>query len=108
MTGVGIVEFYGNKNWALPMQSAANKVTIDWAIRPDGSRGWHRAVSGDRGSVLRTEKCHGALPPHSSSSRMPVSNASTQGFEELLRRIADEKINVSTALIGANSRTVLT
>lgn len=97
---VGIVEFYGNKHWALPLQSAANKITIDRAI------GRMQAVGG---TVLypAIEEAYYGLKNMATRYKhiIIVTDAGIEDsdYESLIRRIARDNINVSTVLVGAQA-----
>jgi Mg-chelatase subunit ChlD len=97
---VGIVEFYGNKHWALPLQSAANKVTIDRAI------GRMQAIGG---TVLypAIEEAYYGLKNMATRYKhiLIVTDAGIEDsdYESLVRRIARDNINVSTVLVGAQA-----
>ncbi|MEJ1962755.1 MAG: VWA domain-containing protein [Gammaproteobacteria bacterium] len=94
---IGIVEFYGNKQWALPMQSAANKISIDRAVgrmQPGG------------GTVLlpAIEEAFYGLKDIKTRYRhiliITDGGIESADFESLIQRIALEHINVSTVLVG--------
>lgn len=95
---VGIVEFYGNKHWALPLQSAANKITIDRAI------GRMQAIGG---TVLypAIEEAYYGLKNMATRYKhiLIITDAGVEDtdYESLVRRIAKDRINLSTALVGA-------
>ncbi len=97
---VGIVEFYGNKHWALPLQSAANKVTIDRAI------GRMQAIGG---TVLypAIEEAYYGLKNMATRYKhiIIVTDAGIEDsdYESLIRRISHDNINVSTVLVGAQA-----
>ena len=94
---VGIVEFYGTKQWAAPIQSAANSIDLQRAINRLGASG---------GTVLfpAIEECYYALKNVQTRYKhvLVVTDAGveTGPYESLLRKMADEGIAVSTVLVG--------
>lgn len=94
---IGMIEFYGNKNWALPMQSAANKIAIDRAIG---------RLQASGGTVLYpgVEEAYYGLKNVNTRYKhiLIVTDAGIEeaNFEGLTRLIARDKINVSTVLVG--------
>ncbi|MBM3750516.1 MAG: VWA domain-containing protein [Acidimicrobiia bacterium] len=101
---VGIVEFYGNKHWAVPLQSAANKITIDRAI------GRIQAIGG---TVLRPgleEAYYGLKNVDTRYKHILVitdAGVETADYEVLLRQITNDGINLSTVLVGAQAHNQL-
>ncbi len=101
---VGIVEFYGNKHWAVPLQSAANKITIDRAI------GRMQAIGG---TVLRPgleEAYYGLKNVDTRYKHILVitdAGVETADYESLLRQITRDGINLSTVLVGAQAHNQL-
>ncbi len=94
---VGIVEFYGTKQWAAPIQSAANSIDLQRAINRLGASG---------GTVLfpAIEECYSALTNVQTRSKhgLDVTDAGveTGPYESLLRKMSDEGIAISTVLVG--------
>lgn len=94
---VGIVEFYGTKQWAAPIQSAANSIDLQRAINRLGASG---------GTVLfpAIEECYYALKNVQTRYKhvLVVTDAGveTGPYESLLRKMSDEGIAVSTVLVG--------
>ncbi|MEL1263051.1 VWA domain-containing protein [Pseudoxanthomonas putridarboris] len=94
---VGIVEFYGNKQWALPLQSAADKISIDRALG--------RMQAGG-GTVLLPAIEEALYALKNAKTRFKHILVITDGgiesadFEALLQRIVQAKIAVSTVLVG--------
>jgi len=94
---VGIVEFYGTKQWAAPIQSAANSIDLQRAINRLGASG---------GTVLfpAIEECYYALKNVQTRYKhvLLVTDAGveTGPYESLLRKMSDEGIAVSTVLVG--------
>jgi Ca-activated chloride channel homolog len=97
---VGIVEFYGNKHWALPLQSAANKITIDRAV------GRMQAVGG---TVLLpgVEEAYYGLKNVQTRYKhiLIITDAGIEDadFEAMLRLVTKDGVNVSTVLVGAQA-----
>lgn len=94
---VGIVEFYGAKRWAIPMQPAANKIEIDRAIgrlQPTGGTillpGIEEAYYGLKN--IQTRYKHILI----------ITDAGVENveYETMVRRIVKDGINVSTVLVG--------
>lgn len=94
---VGIVEFYGTKQWAAPVQSAANSIDIQRALNRLGAAG---------GTVLfpAVEESYYALKNVQTRYKhvLIVTDAGveTGPYEALLRKMADDGIAVSTVLVG--------
>ncbi|MFN3239998.1 MAG: VWA domain-containing protein [Planctomycetota bacterium] len=94
---VGIVEFYGTKQWAAPIQSAANSIDLQRAINRLGASG---------GTVLfpAIEECYYALKNVQTRYKhvLVITDAGveTGPYENLLRKMADEGIATSTVLVG--------
>lgn len=103
---IGIVEFYGNKHWALPLQSAANKSSVDRAIGRMQATG---------GTVLypALEEAYYGLKNVTTRFKHIVlltdAGVEDADYEGLVRRIARDSINVSTVLVGgqAHSKSLL-
>ena len=94
---VGIVEFYGAKRWAAPLQSAANAIDIQRAMnRLDAGGGTilfpalEEAYYGLRNAQTRYK--HVLL--------LTDAGVETGPYEQLLRRMARDGICVSTVLVG--------
>lgn len=94
---VGIVEFYGTKHWAAPLQSAANAIEIQRALnRLDAGGGTilypavQEAYYGLRNVQTRYKHV------------MILTDAGVESgpYEKLLRRMARDGIRVSTVLVG--------
>ena len=94
---IGIVEFYGNKRWALPLQSAANKISIDRAVgrmQPSGGTVLHPAIE---------EAFYGLKDIKTRYKHILIitdGGIESADFESLIQQIAQEHINVSTVLVG--------
>lgn len=101
---IGIVEFYGNKHWALPMQSAANKITIDRAI------GRMQAIGGTVMLPAIEEAYYGLKNVDTRYKHILIvtdGGVESADFETLARQIAKDGINLSTALVGAGQSQTL-
>jgi hypothetical protein len=96
---VGVVEFYGAKQWAVPMQPARSIPDVERAIGRMQANG---------ASVLypAIEEAYYALKAVDARFKhlLIISDAGVeeQRYEPLLRHIADDRINVSTALVGTD------
>ncbi len=94
---VGIVEFYGTKQWAAPIQSAANAIDLQRAINRLGAEG---------GTVLfpAVEEAYYALKNVDTRFKhvlvLTDAGVETGPYESLLRRMADDGVTVSTVLVG--------
>ena len=94
---VGIVEFYGNKHWAAPLQSAANAIDIQRALNRLNAGGGtilfpaiEEAYYGLRN--VRTRYKHVLV--------LTDAGVESGPYEDLLRRMSKDGINVSTVLVG--------
>ena len=93
----GIVEFYGGKRWAAPMQSAANSIAIQRSLN---------RLSAGGGTVMLPaleEAYYGMLNVRARTKHIIVladGGVEEGNFESLLRRMADDGIQVSTVLVG--------
>lgn len=94
---VGIVEFFGNKRWAAPLQSAANAIDIQRAL--------NRLDAGG-GTILLPaieEAYYGLRNVQTRYKHVLVltdAGVETGPYETLLRRMARDGICVSTVLVG--------
>ena len=94
---VGIVEFYGTKHWAAPLQSAANAIQIQRAL--------NRLDAGG-GTILLPaieEAYYGLRNAQTRYKHVLVltdAGVETGPYESLLRRMARDGICVSTVLVG--------
>ncbi|MEO0478316.1 MAG: VWA domain-containing protein [Planctomycetota bacterium] len=94
---VGIVEFYGAKRWAAPIQSAANRIELQRAL--------NRLDAGGGTVILPAiEEAYYALQNVQTRYRhvliLTDGGVERGAFEPLVRSMADEGITVSTVLIG--------
>lgn len=94
---VGIVEFYGAKRWAAPIQPASNTIDLSRAI--------NRMDAGGGTVILPAieEAYYGMQNVQTRYKHVLVltdGGVEMGSFEPLLRRMAEEGINVSTVLIG--------
>ena len=97
---VGLVEFYGAKRWAVPIQPASNSIEIERALnRLDAGGGTvilpaiEEAYYGMKN--VRTRYKHVLI--------LTDGGVETGAFEPLLRRMADDGMTVSTVLIGPDA-----
>ena len=94
---VGVVEFYGNKQWSAPLQSAANVIDLQRAI--------NRLDAGG-GTVLfpGVEEAYYGLRNVQTRFKhvMVITDAGveTAPYEQLLRRMNRDGIALSTVLVG--------
>ena len=94
---IGIVEFYGAKHWAVPMQPAANKIEIDRAI------GRMKAIGGTVLYPAMQEAYYGLRNVNTRYKHiLLITDAGVEdsNYERMTRRIAQQGINVSTILVG--------
>ncbi len=99
---VGIVEFYGARRWAAPIQSAANRLDINRAL--------NRLTAGGGTIILPAlEEAHYALLNTSSTTKhiVVISDAGVESadYESVLRKISSDNIAVSTILVGPAAHT---
>lgn len=94
---VGVVEFYGNRQWAVPLQSAANKIEIDRAIsrmQSGGATNLYPAVE---------EAYYGLKNMNTRFKHLLILIDGDMGgdqYEGIVRRMAKDGITVSTVLAG--------
>ena len=94
---VGIVEFYGNKKWAIPIQHVANKISINREINrltPGGGTVIYPALE---------EAYYGLLNVDAASKHIIVitdGGIESVDYSTLLNQISDKNINVSFILTG--------
>ncbi len=97
---VGIVEFYGAKRWAAPIQPASNAIEIQRALNRLNAGG---------GTVIMPaieEAFYGLQNVRTRYKHVLVltdGGVETGAFEPLLRRMAEKGITVSTVLIGGST-----
>lgn len=97
---VGIVEFYGAKRWAAPIQPASNRIELERAL--------NRLDAGG-GTVILPAIEEAFYAMQNVQSRYKHVLVLTDGgvesgdFESLLRRMADKGMNVSTVLVGGQA-----
>ncbi|MDJ0976462.1 MAG: VWA domain-containing protein, partial [Planctomycetota bacterium] len=94
---VGIVEFYGAKRWAAPIQPASNSIEIERAL--------NRLNAGGGTVILPAieEAFYGLQNVQTRYKHVLVltdGGVERGAFEPLLRKMADKGMNVSTVLIG--------
>lgn len=100
---VGIVEFYGSKRWAAPLQSAANISDLNRAI--------NRLTAGGGTLILPAIQEAGfALKNVATRSRHVVvitdGGVESGPFERIIRTMAEDGICVSTILVGPAQHSV--
>ncbi|MYD95795.1 MAG: VWA domain-containing protein [Gammaproteobacteria bacterium] len=94
---IGIVEFYGAKHWAVPMQPASNKIEIDRAI------GRMKAIGGTVLYPAIQEAYYGLKNVNTRYKHiLLITDAGVEdsNYERMVRRISRDSINVSTVLVG--------
>ena len=94
---IGIVEFYGAKHWAVPMQPASNKIEIDRAI------GRMKAIGGTVLYPAIEEAYYGLKNVNTRYKHiLLITDAGVEdsNYERMVRRISKDSINVSTILVG--------
>ncbi|MDE0094370.1 MAG: VWA domain-containing protein [Gammaproteobacteria bacterium] len=94
---IGIVEFYGNKHWAVPMQPASNKIEIDRAI------GRMKAIGGTILYPAVQEAYYGLQNVNTRFKHIIlITDAGVEqaNYEATVRRINRDRITVSTILVG--------
>ena len=94
---IGIVEFYGAKHWAVPMQPASNKIEIDRAI------GRMKAIGGTVLYPAIQEAYYGLKNVNTRYKHiLLITDAGVEdsNYERMVRRISRDSINVSTILAG--------
>ena len=101
---IGIVEFYGNKHWAIPLQSAANKITIDRAI------GRMQAIGGTVLMPGLEEAYYGLKNVDTRYKHILIitdAGVETSDYEAIIRQVTKDGINLSTVLVGAQAHNQL-
>ncbi len=93
----GIVEFYGSKRWAAPIQSAGNAIDLQRAL--------NRLSSGGGTVILPAiEEAYYALLNVRTRTRhvlvLTDGGVEPGAFEPLIRQMSDKGITVSTVLVG--------
>ena len=97
---VGIVEFYGAKRWAAPIQPASNRIELERAL--------NRLNAGGGTVILPAieEAFYGLQNVQTRYKHVLVltdGGVERGSFESLVRRMSDEGITVSTVLIGPDA-----
>jgi len=93
----GIVEFYGSKRWAAPIQSAANAIDLQRALN---------RLSAGGGTVIlpALEEAYYALRDVNTRTKhvlvLTDGGVETGAFEPLIRKMTDHNITLSTVLVG--------
>ncbi len=94
---VGIVEFYGSKRWAAPIQPASNAIDLQRALN---------RLSASGGTVILPaieEAYYALLNVRTRTKHVLVltdGGVEPGAFEPLIRKMADAGITVSTVLVG--------
>ncbi|MFT7677667.1 MAG: Ca-activated chloride channel family protein [Planctomycetota bacterium] len=97
---VGIVEFYGAKRWAAPLQPASNSIELERAL--------NRLAAGGGTVILPAieEAFYGLLNIDARYKHILVltdGGVESGAFEPMLRRMASRGITTSTVLIGGDA-----
>ncbi len=97
---VGIVEFYGAKRWAAPLQPASNAIELQRAL--------NRLNAGGGTVILPAieEAYYGMQNVQTRYKHVLIltdGGVERGAFEPLLRKMAEEGMNVSTVLIGGSA-----
>lgn len=96
----GIVEFHGAKRWAAPMQSAANSIALHRSLN-------RLSVGGGTVLMPALEEAYYGLQNVRTRTKhvlLLTDGGVEQGaFETIIRRMADDGIQVSTVLVGPRS-----
>lgn len=93
----GIVEFYGSKRWAAPIQPASNTIDLHRALN---------RLSASGGTVIlpAIEEAYYALQNVQTRTRhvlvLTDGGVETGAFEPLIRKMADSGIVLSTVMVG--------
>lgn len=94
---VGIVEFYGSKRWAAPIQPASNAIDIQRALN---------RLSAGGGTVILPaieEAYYALLNVRTRTKHVLVltdGGVETGAFEPLIRKMADAGVALSTVMVG--------
>ncbi len=97
---VGIVEFYGSKRWAAPIQPASNSIDIQRALN---------RLSAGGGTVIlpAIEEAYYALQNVNTRTRhvlvLTDGGVETGQFEPLIRNMTEKRIVLSTVLVGPDT-----
>ncbi|MEM6568075.1 MAG: VWA domain-containing protein [Planctomycetota bacterium] len=97
---VGMVEFYGAKRWAVPIQPASNSIEIERAL--------NRLDAGGGTVILPAieEAYYGLKNVRTRYKQVLIltdGGVETGAFEPLVRRMAQDGMKVSTVLIGPDA-----
>ncbi|QNH23708.1 VWA domain-containing protein [Xanthomonas theicola] len=94
---VGVVEFYGARQWSVPIQPARNTGDVERAI------GRMQAQGGTQLFPAVQEAYFGLKNTDTRFKHMLIitdAGVEEDNYQRLLRHIAQDRINVSTALVG--------
>ena len=97
---VGIVEFYGTRQWAVPIQSVQSTEDLERAI------GKLQAQGGSELFPAIEEAYFGLKNSHNKYRHILVitdAAVEEENYQKLLQYIASDQINVSTVLVGENA-----
>ncbi|VFR21668.1 hypothetical protein AMP9_4050 [plant metagenome] len=97
----GVVEFYGARQWAVPIQSVRNPQDIERAI------GRMQAQGGTELFPAIQEAYFGLKATDTRFRHMLVitdAGVEDENYRQLLRHIAQDRINVSTVLVGGSAQ----
>jgi len=97
---VGIVEFYGAKRWAAPIQPASNLIELQRAL--------NRLDAGGGTVILPAieEAFYGLQNVETRYKHVLIltdGGVETGAFEPLLRKMASKGVNISTVLVGGDA-----
>ncbi|MCY4656101.1 MAG: VWA domain-containing protein [Gammaproteobacteria bacterium] len=101
---IGIVEFYGNKHWAVPMQPASTKIEIDRAI------GRMKAIGGTVLYPAVQEAYYGLKNVNTRFKHIVlITDAGVEdaNYEAMVRKISKDRINVTTILVGQGGHNLM-
>ncbi|HHH75857.1 MAG TPA: VWA domain-containing protein, partial [Phycisphaerae bacterium] len=93
----GIVEFYGSKRWAAPIQPASNHIDLQRAL--------NRLTSGGGTTIMPAleEAYYALLDVQTRTKHILIATdggVETGRFEQMMRKMTDEGIHISTILAG--------
>lgn len=97
----GVVEFYGSKRWAAPIQPASNAIDLQRAL--------NRLTAGGGTVILPAiEEAYYALLNVRTRTRhvlvLTDGGVETGAFEPLIRKMADRGMTLSTVLVGPGAQ----
>lgn len=101
---IGIVEFYGNKHWAVPMQPASTKIEIDRAI------GRMKAIGGTVLYPAIQEAYYGLKNVNTRFKHIVLitdAGVEDSNYEAMVRQISKDRINVTSILVGQGGHNLI-